>query len=119
MHALRLRFTYPPPSLLTLNCKTAHHHRLRERPDMDVASMEESLVEAPNLEHTLDGWFNARLVARLAADLLAPSATSSTPTRHVGLLVAACGNAKPAAGRRSPGASADRRVERRHRARRD
>ena len=29
--------------------------------------MEESLVEAPQPEHTLDGWFDARLVARLAA----------------------------------------------------
>ena len=54
---------------------------------MDLASMEESLVEAPKLEHTLDGWFNARLVARHAADLLAPSAISSTPTRRLSPLV--------------------------------
>ncbi|WP_244100427.1 phage integrase family protein [Burkholderia ambifaria] len=29
--------------------------------------MEASLVEAPQLERTLDGWFDARLVARLEA----------------------------------------------------
>ncbi|VWC73648.1 integrase family protein [Burkholderia aenigmatica] len=29
--------------------------------------MEACLVEAPQLEHTLEGWFDARLLERLAA----------------------------------------------------
>ncbi|WP_254223024.1 phage integrase family protein [Burkholderia multivorans] len=59
--------TYPPASSSALDRKVARNRRLRERQDAALARMEASLVEAPQLEHTLDGWFDARLVARLAA----------------------------------------------------
>ncbi|WP_396334107.1 phage integrase family protein [Burkholderia anthina] len=59
--------TYPPASSPALDRKVARNRRLRERQDAALARMEASLVEAPQLEHTLDGWFDARLVERLAA----------------------------------------------------
>lgn len=59
--------TYPPASSPALDRKVARNRRLRDRQDAALARMEASLVEAPQLEHTLDGWFDARLVARLAA----------------------------------------------------
>lgn len=59
--------TYPPASSPVLDRKVARNRRLRDRQDAALARMEASLVEAPQLEHTLDGWFDARLVARLAA----------------------------------------------------
>ena len=59
--------TYPPASSVTLDRKVARNRRLRERQDAALARMEASLVEAPQPEHTLDGWFDARVVARLAA----------------------------------------------------
>ncbi|RQT22119.1 integrase [Burkholderia contaminans] len=59
--------TYPPASSPALDRKVARNRRLRERQDAALARMEASLVEAPQLEHTLEGWFDARLVARLAA----------------------------------------------------
>ncbi|CAG9243164.1 Integrase [Burkholderia diffusa] len=59
--------TYPPATSAALDRKVARNRRLRERQDAALARMEASLVEAPQLEHTLDGWFDARLVARLAA----------------------------------------------------
>ncbi|AWV05606.1 integrase (plasmid) [Burkholderia sp. JP2-270] len=59
--------TYPPVSSVALDRKVARNRRLRDRQDAALVRMEASLVEAPQLEHTLDGWFDARLVARLAA----------------------------------------------------
>ncbi|RXV64124.1 integrase [Burkholderia stabilis] len=59
--------TYPPASSPALERKVARNRRLRERQDAALARMEASLVEAPQLEHTLEGWFDARLVERLAA----------------------------------------------------
>ncbi|WP_290440061.1 phage integrase family protein [Burkholderia cenocepacia] len=59
--------TYPPASSPALDRKVARNRRLRERQDAALARMEASLVEAPQPEHTLDGWFDARLVARLTA----------------------------------------------------
>ncbi|WP_241239185.1 phage integrase family protein [Burkholderia stagnalis] len=59
--------TYPPASSPALDRKVARNRRLRDRQDAALARMEASLVEAPQLEHTLDGWFDARMVARLAA----------------------------------------------------
>lgn len=59
--------TYPPASSPALERKVARNRRLRERQDAALARMEASLVEAPQPEHSLDGWFDARLVARLAA----------------------------------------------------
>lgn len=59
--------TYPPASSPALDRKVARNRRLRERQDAALARMEASLVEAPQLEHTLDNWFDARLAARLAA----------------------------------------------------
>ncbi|WP_419761809.1 MULTISPECIES: phage integrase family protein [Burkholderia cepacia complex] len=55
--------TYPP----ALDRKVVRNRRLRDRQDAALARMEASLVETPQLDHTLDGWFDARLVARLAA----------------------------------------------------
>ncbi|MBR8186577.1 integrase [Burkholderia ambifaria] len=59
--------TYPPASSPALDRKVARNRRLRDRQDAALVRMEASLVEAPQLEHTLDGWFDAKLVARLAA----------------------------------------------------
>lgn len=59
--------TYPPAASPALDRKVARNRRLRERQDAALARMEASLVEAPQLEHTLDGWFDAKLVARLGA----------------------------------------------------
>ena len=59
--------TYPPASSPALERKVARNRRLRERQDAALARMEASLVEAPQPAHTLDGWFDAKLVARLAA----------------------------------------------------
>ncbi|RQY49119.1 integrase [Burkholderia stagnalis] len=59
--------TYPPASSPALERKVARNRRLRDRQDAALARMEASLVEAPQPEHTLDGWFDAKLVARLAA----------------------------------------------------
>lgn len=59
--------TYPPASSPALDRKVARNRRLRDRQDAALARMEASLVEAPQPEHTLDGWFDARVVARLAA----------------------------------------------------
>nr|WP_249192495.1 phage integrase family protein [Burkholderia cenocepacia] len=59
--------TYPPASSPALDRKVARNRRLRERQDAALARMEASLVEAPQLAHTLEGWFDARLVERLAA----------------------------------------------------
>ncbi|WP_268838532.1 phage integrase family protein [Burkholderia sp. WTPI3] len=59
--------TYPPASSPALDRKVARNRRLRERQDAALARMEASLVEAPQPEHTLDGWFDVKLVARLAA----------------------------------------------------
>ena len=59
--------TYPPATSPALDRKVARNRRLRDRQDAALARMEASLVEAPQPEHTLDGWFDARLVARLAA----------------------------------------------------
>ncbi|WP_275042625.1 phage integrase family protein [Burkholderia cepacia] len=59
--------TYPPASSPALDRKVARNRRLRDRQDTALVRMEASLVEAPQPEHTLDGWFDARLVARLAA----------------------------------------------------
>ncbi|CAM2163103.1 Integrase family protein [Burkholderia cepacia] len=58
--------TYPPASSPALDRKVARNRRLRDRQDAALARMEASLVEAPQPEHTLDGWFDARLVSRLA-----------------------------------------------------
>ncbi|KUZ97529.1 integrase [Burkholderia ubonensis] len=58
--------TYPPASSPALDRKVARNRRLRDRQDAALARMEASLVEAPQPEHTLDGWFDARVVARLA-----------------------------------------------------
>lgn len=58
--------TYPPATSSALDRKVARNRRLRERQDAALARLEASLVEAPQLEHALDGWFDARLVARLA-----------------------------------------------------
>ncbi|MCO1362977.1 site-specific integrase (plasmid) [Burkholderia multivorans] len=38
-----------------------------DRQDAALARMEASLVEAPRPDHTLDGWFDSRVVARLEA----------------------------------------------------
>ncbi len=59
--------TFPPASSIALDRKVARNRRLRERQDAALARMEASLVEALQLEHTLEGWFDARLVERLAA----------------------------------------------------
>ncbi|KWD73793.1 site-specific integrase [Burkholderia ubonensis] len=59
--------TYPPATSPALDRKVARNRRLRERQDAALARMEASLVEAPQPEHALDGWFDAKLVARLAA----------------------------------------------------
>ncbi|WP_175816954.1 site-specific integrase [Burkholderia diffusa] len=59
--------TYPPASSPALDRKVARNRRLRDRQDAALARMEASLVEAPQPGHTLDGWFDAKLVARLAA----------------------------------------------------
>lgn len=59
--------TYPPASSPALERKVARNRRLRNRQDAALARMEASLVEAPQLGHTLDGWFEPKLVARLAA----------------------------------------------------
>lgn len=59
--------TYPPATSPALDRKVARNRRLRERQDAALARLEASLVEAPQLEHALDGWFDARLVARLVA----------------------------------------------------
>ncbi|OJA84428.1 phage integrase family protein [Burkholderia ubonensis] len=59
--------TYPPATSPTLERKVARNRRLRDRRDAALARMEASLVEAPQPDHTLDGWFDAKLVARLAA----------------------------------------------------
>ncbi|WP_333994528.1 phage integrase family protein [Burkholderia orbicola] len=59
--------TYPPGTSPALDRKVARNRRLRNRQDAALARMEASLVEAPQPEHALDGWFDARLVARLAA----------------------------------------------------
>ncbi|ABX19915.1 site-specific integrase [Burkholderia multivorans] len=59
--------TYPPASSPALDSKTARNRRLRDRQDAALARMEASLVEAPRPDHTLDGWFDSRVVARLAA----------------------------------------------------
>ncbi|WP_236862150.1 phage integrase family protein [Burkholderia pseudomallei] len=59
--------TYPPASSPALDRKVARNRRLRERQDAALARMEASLVEAPQPEHTLNGWFDAKLVVRLAA----------------------------------------------------
>ncbi|WP_230955346.1 phage integrase family protein [Burkholderia vietnamiensis] len=59
--------TYPPATSPALDRKVARNRRLRDRQDAALACMEASLVEAPQPEHTLDGWFDVRLVARLAA----------------------------------------------------
>ncbi|WP_431229157.1 phage integrase family protein [Burkholderia contaminans] len=59
--------TYPPASSPALDRKVARNRRLRDRQDAALARMEASLVEAPQIEHALDGWFDAKLVARLAA----------------------------------------------------
>ncbi|KUZ80153.1 phage integrase family protein [Burkholderia ubonensis] len=59
--------TYPPATSPALDRKVARNRRLRDRQDAALARMEASLVEAPQPEHTLDGWFGARVVARLAA----------------------------------------------------
>ncbi|MBM5621908.1 site-specific integrase [Burkholderia pseudomallei] len=58
--------TYPPMSSPALDRKVARNRRLRDRQDAALARMEASLVEAPQPEHALDGWFDARVVARLA-----------------------------------------------------
>ncbi|WP_175914687.1 phage integrase family protein [Burkholderia metallica] len=58
--------TYPPATSPALDRKVARNRRLRERQDAALARMEASLVEAPQPEHALDGWFDAKLVARLA-----------------------------------------------------
>lgn len=72
--------TYPAASSPALDRVVARNRRLRDRQDAALARMEASLVEAPQPEHTLDGWFDACVVARLAAvgattffDLLAPT----------------------------------------------
>ncbi|WP_231130894.1 phage integrase family protein [Burkholderia vietnamiensis] len=59
--------TYPPATSPALDRKVARNRRLRDRQDAALACMEASLVEAPQPEHTLGGWFDVRLVARLAA----------------------------------------------------
>ncbi|KVN19065.1 MULTISPECIES: phage integrase family protein [unclassified Burkholderia] len=59
--------TYPPASSPELDRKVARNRRLRDRQDAALARMEASLVEAPQPTHTLDGWFDAKRVARLAA----------------------------------------------------
>lgn len=59
--------TYPPASSPALDRKVPRNRRLRDCQDAAPARMEAGLVEAPQLEHALDGWFNARVVARLAA----------------------------------------------------
>ncbi|WP_232427477.1 phage integrase family protein [Burkholderia ubonensis] len=59
--------TYPPASSPALERRVARNRRLRERQDAALARMEATLVEAPQPSHALDGWFDAKLVARLAA----------------------------------------------------
>ncbi|WP_367889610.1 phage integrase family protein [Burkholderia ubonensis] len=59
--------TYPPATSPALDRKVARNRRLRERQDAALTRMEASLVAAPQLGHTLDGWFDAKLVARLSA----------------------------------------------------
>ncbi|HGL4257914.1 phage integrase family protein [Burkholderia multivorans] len=59
--------TYPPASSPALDRKIARNRRLRDRQDAALARMEASLVEAPRPDHTLDGWFDSRVVARLEA----------------------------------------------------
>lgn len=59
--------TYPPATSPALDRKVARNRRLRDRQDAALARMEASLVEAPQPEHALDGWFDTRVVARLAA----------------------------------------------------
>ncbi|AOI94154.1 integrase [Burkholderia pseudomultivorans] len=59
--------TYPPATSPALDRKVARNRRLRDRQDAALSRMEASLVEAPQPEHTLDGWFDARVVARLTA----------------------------------------------------
>ncbi|MGY4837947.1 phage integrase family protein [Burkholderia pyrrocinia] len=58
--------TYPPATSPALDRKVARNRRLRDRQDAALARLEASLVEAPQPEHALDGWFDARVVARLA-----------------------------------------------------
>ncbi|MCA8394985.1 phage integrase family protein [Burkholderia vietnamiensis] len=59
--------TYPPATSPALDRKVARNRRLRERQDAALVRMEGNLVEAPQPEHALDGWFDAKVVARLAA----------------------------------------------------
>ncbi|WP_341774241.1 phage integrase family protein [Burkholderia gladioli] len=51
---------FPPASSPAIDLKVARNRRLRERQDA-------ALVEAPRPDHTLEGWFDAAVVARLAA----------------------------------------------------
>ncbi|KVD16047.1 hypothetical protein WI80_00020 [Burkholderia ubonensis] len=59
--------TYPPVSSTAIERKVARNRRPRDRQDAALARMEASLVGAPRPEHMLDDWFDAKLVARLAA----------------------------------------------------
>ncbi|KVD05534.1 hypothetical protein WI77_27045 [Burkholderia ubonensis] len=80
-----------------------------------VARLEASVVDAPQLEHTLDGWFDAKRVARLAAagvanfaELLAPIRAQRI-TDFIAQHPAALGSQSPLAltpRRRPPGAAA-------------
>ncbi|AEA65581.1 site-specific integrase [Burkholderia gladioli] len=58
---------FPPASSPAIDRKVARNRRLRERQDAALARMEAALVEAPRPDHTLEGWFDAAVVARLAA----------------------------------------------------
>ncbi|WP_279609635.1 phage integrase family protein [Burkholderia gladioli] len=58
---------FPPASLPAIDRKVARNRRLRERQDAALARMEAALVEAPRPDRTLEGWFDAAVVARLAA----------------------------------------------------
>ena len=58
---------WPPATSPALERKAARNRRLRARQDAALARMEKSLVEAPQPEHTLAGWFAPQVVERLGA----------------------------------------------------
>ncbi|WP_085538560.1 phage integrase family protein [Burkholderia pseudomallei] len=58
--------TCPLASSPALDREVARNRRLRERQDAALARMEASLVEVPRPDDTLDGWADAKLVARFA-----------------------------------------------------